>query len=49
MDPFEHLDDIDLDPGLAKLGMIVLALGAVYFAFQFWRIKNRKKSPPNSD
>jgi hypothetical protein len=46
MDPFLHLDDIDLDPGLARLSMIVAVAGAVCFAFQFWRIKRRREKPP---
>jgi hypothetical protein len=47
MEPFEHWDDIDLDPGLAKLSMIVAAVGAIYFAYQYWRIRQRRREPPS--
>ena len=48
MDPVLHWVDIDFDPGLAKLQMIVGAIGLVYFAWAYWQMKRRKAARVNS-
>jgi hypothetical protein len=50
MNPFTHWVDIDLDPALRNLSLILAGVGAAYFAFQLWRVKRRReKSAPKSD
>jgi threonine/homoserine/homoserine lactone efflux protein len=48
MDPIDHWVDIDLDPELAKLQLIVGLIGAAYFAWAYWRMKRRKSARANA-
>jgi hypothetical protein len=54
MDPILHWVDIDFDLGLAKLQMIVGAIGIAYFSWAYCRMKRRKAArinhpPPPTD